>query len=119
VTRAERKGRARAALNLVDLSDLAGRYPHELSGGQRQRIALARALAVDPDVLLMDEPFAAVDALTRETLQDELLRVIDDPVLRAEILRQIPRASAPVTAGTLTTRPKAPRRPGRPATAAP
>ncbi len=72
---AQRRERAEAMLNLVGLGEFAQRWPHQLSGGQRQRIALARALAVDPEILLMDEPFSALDAITRETLQDELLRV--------------------------------------------
>jgi NitT/TauT family transport system ATP-binding protein len=70
-----RRERAMQALGLVGLSDLADRWPWQLSGGQRQRVALARALAVRPSILLMDEPFSALDVATREGLQDELLRV--------------------------------------------
>jgi NitT/TauT family transport system ATP-binding protein len=67
--------RVRWTLDLVDLGEYADRWPYQLSGGQRQRIGIARALAVDPDILLMDEPFGALDAITRTALQDELLRI--------------------------------------------
>jgi NitT/TauT family transport system ATP-binding protein len=75
VPRAERREKALALLDTVNLADAAEKRPHELSGGMRQRVALARALAQDRPVLLMDEPFAALDAITRDLLHEELERV--------------------------------------------
>lgn len=75
LTRQERRERALEALRLVGLEDAADRWPKRLSGGQRQRVGVARALTVDPDLLLMDEPFGALDPITRSGLQDELLRI--------------------------------------------
>ncbi|MDB5777215.1 MAG: sulfonate transporter ATP-binding protein [Herbaspirillum sp.] len=75
IARAERSARVAALLNMLGMADFGSRFPKDLSGGMRQRVAIARVLALDSPILLMDEPFGALDALTRRNLQDELLRI--------------------------------------------
>ncbi|WP_026871366.1 ABC transporter ATP-binding protein [Inquilinus limosus] len=76
--RREAEERARAYIEKVHLTRAVDSYPHTLSGGMKQRVAIARGMAMEPDILLMDEPFAALDALTRRQMQDELLQLWED-----------------------------------------
>lgn len=77
VSRAERAAVAQRFIEMVGLKGFEDKYPNALSGGMRQRVSIARVLANDPDVILLDEPFAALDAMTRQVLQDELLRIYE------------------------------------------
>jgi NitT/TauT family transport system ATP-binding protein len=81
VPRPQRQRRVADLLETVHLASFGGKRPHELSGGMRQRVALARALAQDADILLMDEPFGALDAMTRDLLHDELERICAERAL--------------------------------------
>ncbi|MDR1536045.1 MAG: ABC transporter ATP-binding protein [Planctomycetota bacterium] len=97
-SRAEMAEKARFHLARVGLAGADNKYPSQLSGGMRQRLALARALAVEPKIILMDEPFAAVDALAREKLQDDLLRLWGEtlesprPVIIVMVTHDVPEA---------------------------
>jgi NitT/TauT family transport system ATP-binding protein len=78
LSKAEAQERALHYIDKVNLSEFADNYPHTLSGGMKQRVAIARGMAMEPAILLMDEPFAALDALTRRKMQDDLLALWEE-----------------------------------------
>lgn len=90
--RDERVERVRGLLDMVGLAGFEEAYPSELSGGMKQRVALARALALNPAILLMDEPFAALDALTRDRMSEELLRIWDGEKTVIFVTHSIPES---------------------------
>jgi nitrate/nitrite transport system ATP-binding protein len=95
LSREQQKARARDALEQVGLGNAMNRRPRQLSGGMRQRVAIARAFATEPELLFMDEPFGALDALTRETLQTELMRLcssVSKPVTTIMITNNVEEA---------------------------
>ena len=94
LSREEQRARARATLERVGLGNALNRRPRQLSGGMRQRVAIARAMATDPQILFLDDPFGALDALTRETLQQEFARLCggDDPVTTVMITNNVEEA---------------------------
>jgi len=83
VPRKEREAQARQAIAAVDLTGFEGKYPRQLSGGMRQRVGIARALVMKPDVLLLDEPFGALDAQTRLVLQEQLATLVEESGMTA------------------------------------
>ncbi|MGY4328354.1 NitT/TauT family transport system ATP-binding protein [Bradyrhizobium sp. LB7.2] len=95
LSRKDAEARARAYIEKVGLTRVVDAYPHTLSGGMKQRVAIARGMAMEPDILLMDEPFAALDALTRRTCQDELASALERDQIHRAVRDAFDRGSDP------------------------
>src|SRR5581483_1876180 len=123
-SRAQLRRRAEEALALVGLSAAAGKFPHEISGGMKQRVGIARALSMQPMVLLLDEPLGALDALTRANLQEELMRIVaasgtttlmvthdvDEAVLLSDRVAMMTNGPGATIGDVLDVKPSRPRR---------